>query len=161
LGDTEWSISFGGLGMYEPAGHDHPQPLFPHGVTGPCRVLSKSSSSAVLVKRSLCVVSLSRGISPVKLDSEVFPELLPPRSLRPHDYPLLGFSPPSGHYPYYPPERLSTPAPPMEFLPLQRMRHGESAWSWGLPSPARSGFRVSHPLAGLLLPVPPGFISPR
>jgi hypothetical protein len=113
--------------MYEAAGHSHPRPLFPHGVACPYRVLSKNPSSAVLVKRSLSAVGSSRVIHPKELDSEVFPEPFPPHSLRPCDYPLVGFSPPSGHYPYFPPDCLSAPAPSMEFLPLQHMRHGESA----------------------------------
>src|SRR5262249_5361101 len=31
----------------------------------------------------------------------------------------------------------------------------------GLPHPARSALRVSHPPSGFLLPYPPGFVSPR
>jgi len=46
---------------------------------------------------------------------------------RQHDYPLLGFSSPTGYNPYYPLDRLSAPAPPMGSCPLQRMRHREYA----------------------------------
>lgn len=101
-----------------------------------------------------------RGINPMKLGYEVFPELPPPPSLQPDSYPLLGSSSPTGLRPYIPPDCLSAPAPSMEFLPLQRMRNRESAYPGGSKPrhvPA-SGFHTLLPVYSS--PCLPGLFHP-
>lgn len=61
------------------------------------------------------------------------------------------------------PRRIASPhsAPPLRFHPLQRSRASGVRFTRGFQTSARFGFRVSRPLADLLLPAPLGFISPR
>jgi hypothetical protein len=64
----------------------------------------------------LFAVGISPGYSPDLLGPEVFLRLSPPRSLRPRDYPLMGFCSPPGYIPHSPPDGLSAPAPSLGFL---------------------------------------------
>jgi hypothetical protein len=87
------------------------------------------------------------------LGHEVFLRLPLPRGLRPRDDPLVRFHSPTGCDPRSPPERLSTPAPPMGLSALQRHQHRESTQSPGLPPPGTFPPRGFSPPRGL---PPPG-----
>jgi hypothetical protein len=94
----------------------------------------------------LFAVGFSPGYSPDSLGPEVFLRLSPPRGLRPHGYPLMGFCSPPGYSPHSPPVGLSAPAPSLGFLPLQRHQRKEST---------RPGFASPGPFR------PRGFSPPR
>lgn len=101
---------------------------------------------------SAASLTLNQVISPVGLDLAVFPEPPLSRSLRPRDNPLLEFRPSSGFYPHSPPTASPRSAPPMGFLPLQRMRRRESAFpeAASLGTFRSQGFAPSHRFSPLV-----------
>lgn len=134
--------------------------LSPRGVACLFRVLEGHPSSAILVGAPSMSLTCREGINPTGLDADVFPERPQPRSLQPRDNPLLRFRSPTGFDPHYPPTPLSVSCLRTVPFPYSARGVGSPQYPRDPPS-ARSGFRVSHPLAGLLLPAPSGFVSPR
>jgi hypothetical protein len=85
----------------------------------------------------------------------------PAAQRKPRSHPLLRSRAPSGHGPKVPQPASRPTAPLLGFLPLQRFQQGKFTIP-GLPKDrVRSAFRVSHPLGGFVLPLPPGPISSR
>lgn len=74
--------------------------------------------------------------------------------------PLRGFTSPSESDREGLPAPSRAAAPPLEFRPLQRMRRREPTHPGFASSRFRYGRRVSHPLAVLRLPLPPGPFRP-
>jgi len=90
----------------------------------------------------------------------VFPHS-PYRPARPERRSLLRLRPPSGLSPEGSAGHLSVPAPLLDLSCRSAHPFRGSPLFPEVPSPVRSTFRVSHPLRGLLLPRPRGFVSPR
>lgn len=125
--------------------------------------VSRGSGSAVLVSRSLS------GLGVGYPASEVFPETPRRRPLR-----TCGLSSHTVAVSFRVFDRssglrglglagavLAAQAPLLRFrFPSASLRRGSPLYP-GLPHPARSALEVSHPRSGLLLPRPPGFVSPR
>jgi len=94
---------------------------------------------------------LSPAINRTEPDFEVFPELSSPRSLRPHDYPLLGFSPSSGFDPHSPPHASRQRHLPWDLDPYSACGI-ESPLNPGLASPGTfqpQGFAPSRRITPL------------
>jgi hypothetical protein len=72
-----------------------------------------------------------------------------------------GFAPLQGITHTPPPNCVSTIGSSLEVPSPTALEASGVRFTRGFQTSARFGFRVSHPLADLLLPVPLGFVSPR
>jgi len=162
LGDTQAPSSspFRGLGSLRDGDPRSPATTRPSWSSDPLQSIIGAQSSALLGY----ALPLRRSLGQAEAQPNAtlgYSSGHPAAQRKPRSHPLVRFRAPSGYGPKVPRPASRLTAPLLGFLPLQRIQQGKST-DPGIPN-ARfwSASRVSHPLGGFILPLPPGPISSR